>query len=44
MLTFRSVIIKAGAVKNEAGAKSKPVSEQFVVMSAPVAVKTQHES
>ena len=43
ILTFSSVISKARAVEKEAGAQSKPVSKQFVVMSALVAVKTQHE-
>lgn len=43
MVTFSGVIIKAGAVEEEAGAQSKPLSEQFMVTSALVAVKTQHE-
>lgn len=43
MVTFIRVIIKAVAVEKEAGAQSKPVSKQFVVMSALVAVKIQQE-
>lgn len=44
MVTFSSVIVKAGTVEKEAGAQSKPVSEQFVVTFALVAVITQHDS
>lgn len=35
--------MKSRAVEEESGAQSKPVSERFVVMSALVTVKTQHE-
>lgn len=43
VVTFICVIIKAVAVEKEVGAQSKPVSKQFVVMSALVAVKIQQE-